>query len=307
MTDFKNLVHDHNFSIFNDKGEKRTTYVLILTAVTMMAEIVAGSAFGSMALLADGWHMGTHVAAFLITIFAYRFARKHANNPAYTFGTGKVTVLGGFASAVALAVIALVMVLESVLRLITPHAIQFNEAIIVAALGLCVNIVSAVILKEGTNHSHNHPGHHDHHHHDYNLQSAYFHVLADALTSLLAIVALFAGKFLNWIWLDPVMGIVGAAIIMRWSFLLLKQTGPLLLDASIDKEYKSAVIEAIEADADNRVTDIHIWKVGSHHYAAIITVATCIPNTNGHYKTLLKTFKRLSHVTIEVIGCESVT
>ncbi len=259
------LQHSHDFSVKNRKGERRTQYVLMLTAVTMVVEILAGSIYGSMALLADGWHMGTHVAAFMIAIFAYRYARKHANDPAYAFGTGKVNVLGGFASAVALAVVALVMLAESLQRLFDPQIIHFNEAITVAVLGLLVNLVSAILLKDG--HGHDHHAH-AHTHHDHNLRAAYMHVLADAMTSLLAIVALVSGKYFGWNWLDPVMGMAGAIIITRWSYGLLKQTSPVLLDASIDEDYRLAIREAIEGDADNRISDFHIWKVSASHYAA---------------------------------------
>ncbi len=295
----KNWQHSHDFSVKNKKGEQRTQYVLILTAITMVVEIVAGSVYGSMALLADGWHMGTHVAAFMIAIFAYRYARKHARNPAYAFGTGKVNVLGGFASAVALAVVALVMLVESLQRIIDPHAIHFNEAIVVASVGLLVNVISAVLLKGDNSHAH----HHDHHH-DHNLKAAYLHVLADALTSLLAILALLSGKFLGWDWLDPVMGIVGAIIITRWSYGLVKQTSPILLDASIEEEYQQAIKQAIEKDADNRISDIHVWKVGANHYAVIIALITHFPNSTEHYKRLLSKFHKLSHITIEVNRCQ---
>ena len=293
----KNWQHNHEFSVKNEKGEQRTKYVLILTAATMVVEIIAGSVFGSMALLADGWHMGTHVAAFMIAIFAYRYARKHANNPAYTFGTGKVNVLGGFASAIALAIVALVMLVESLQRIVNPQTIHFNEAIIVACIGLFVNVVSAFLLKD------NHSDTHHHHKHDHNLKAAYFHVLADAITSVLAIVALVLGKLLGWNWLDPIMGIVGAIIITRWSYGLLKQTSPILLDASIEEEYQQAIKETIEKDSDNRVSDIHVWKVGTNHYAAIIALVTHYPNSTEHYKRLLDKFKKLSHVTIEVNEC----
>ncbi len=298
----ENWQHSHEFSVKNEKGERRTEYVLILTAITMVVEIVAGSVYGSMALLADGWHMGTHVAAFVIAIFAYRYARKHANNPAYAFGTGKVNVLGGFASAVALAVVALVMLVESVQRIVDPQAIHFNEAIVVASVGLMINLISALLLKD--EHSHAHHDHDRHHHHDHNLRAAYLHVLADAMTSLLAIVALVSGKYLGWNWLDPVMGIVGAIIITRWSYGLLKQTGPILLDASIDKEYQQAIKEVIEGDSDNRISDLHVWKIGANHYAAIIALVTHHPNSTAHYKGLLSQFHKLSHVTIEVNECK---
>ena len=299
---FENWKHSHEYSVKNEKGEQRTLYVLILTAVTMVIEIFAGSVYGSMALLADGWHMGTHVTAFVIAIFAYRYARKHANNPTYTFGTGKVNVLGGFASAIALAVVAFVMLFESLQRIIDPHEIHFNEAIVVASIGLLINVVSAFLLKDDHGSAH----HHDrdqHHHHDHNLRAAYMHVLADALTSLLAIVALVSGKYLGWSWLDPIMGIVGAIIITRWSYGLIKQTGPILLDASIEEEYQQAIKEAVEKDSDTIISDLHVWKVGANHYAAIIALVTQHPNSTEHYKSLLSKFHKLSHITIEVNEC----
>lgn len=297
----ENWQHNHDFLVKNEKGEQRTQYVLILTAITMVVEIIAGSIFGSMALLADGWHMSTHVAAFMITIFAYRYARKHTDNPAYAFGTGKVSVLGGFASAVALAVVALVMFVESIHRIIEPQIIQFNAAIGVACVGLLVNVISAFLLKDG--HAHTHEHHEHHHHHDHNLRAAYLHVLADALTSLLAIVALLSGKYFGWNWLDPMMGIVGAIIITRWSYGLIKQTSPILLDGSIEEEYQLAIQRTIEKDSDNRITDIHIWKVGPNHYAAIISIVTHFPKATEYYKELLSEFHRLAHITIEINEC----
>lgn len=299
----KSWQHSHNFSVKTETGERRTQYVLILTAITMVVEIFAGSVYGSMALLADGWHMGTHVAAFMITLFAYGYARKHAESPAYAFGTGKVSVLGGFASAVALAVVSLVMLIESMQRIINPHMIHFNEAIAVASLGLFINIVSAFLLKDNHHHHHDHNENH-HHHEDHNLKAAYFHVLADALTSLLAIVALVLGKYFGWNWLDPAMGIVGAIIITRWSYGLLKQTSPILLDGSIDEEYQLAIKKVIEKDSDNRISDIHIWKIGSNHYAAIISLVTHFPKSTEYYKDLLSDFHRLSHITVEVNACK---
>lgn len=297
---------DHDFSVQNEQGERRTFYVLILTAITMLVEIIAGTIYGSMALLADGWHMGTHVAAFMIAIFAYRYARKHANNPEFSFGTGKVNALGGFASAIALAIVALVMLVESLQRIFEPHTIQFNEAIIVASIGLLVNIISAWLLKDDHSHSHHHADddHDEHHgHHDHNLRAAYAHVLADAITSLLAITALVAGKYLGWNWLDPMMGIVGAIIITRWAYGLIKETSPLLLDASIAEDYKFSITQAIENDADNEISDIHVWKIGANDYAAIISIVTHVPNTPDYYKALLKDFDKLSHITIEINQC----
>jgi len=250
--------------------------------------------------------MATHVAAFTITIFAYRYARSHADNPRFTFGTGKVSVLGGFASAVALAVVALVMALESVMRMFQPHAIHFNEAIGIAFVGLLVNLASGFILQAQHEHGHGHEhehGHHQHHHHDHNLRAAYLHGLADALTSLLAIVALTAGKYFGWIWLDPVMGLVGAAVITRWSYGLVRDTSQILLDGGVDEETRAAIRRAIEGDADNRIADLHVWHIGPHHYAASVSVVTHDPQAPGHYKQLLSDIPHLAHVHIEVNRC----
>jgi cation diffusion facilitator family transporter len=273
----------------------------------MAVEIAAGLAFGSMALLADGWHMATHTAAFLITIFAYRYAARNAGNPSFAFGTGKVSVLGGFACAIALASVALMMMAESLQRMAMPEPIRFNEAIAVACLGLAVNIVSAFLLQDHHHHDDHHhdgAGHDHHHHHDHNLRAAYLHVMADALTSVLAIVALLFGKFLGWQWLDPLMGIVGALVISRWSLSLLRQTGPILLDSGIDGEFLTTIRAAIERDRDNRVSDIHIWRVGPADYAAIIAIVTHAPLPTDHYKGLLQQFAELSHVSIEIHACD---
>ena len=241
---------NHDFHIEHDFGERQSYFVLVLTAATMIAEIAAGTAFGSMALLADGWHMATHVAAFAITIFAYQYARNHKDNPQYAYGTGKVSVLGGFASAVALAVVALMMAIESIMRLIMPQNILFNEAIWVAIVGLIVNVVCVFMLHDHDHgHSHDHTHEHEHsHHHDHNLRAAYFHVLADTFTSILAIGALLFGKYFGWIWMDAVMGIVGAAVIAKWSYGLLSHSSRILLDQSIDAETKNKVIDIIEGD-----------------------------------------------------------
>ena len=269
-----------------------------LTAITMVVEIIAGSFFGSMALLADGWHMATHVAAFGITVFAYRYARRHANNSQYTFGTGKVTILGGYTSAIALAVTALTIAIESVTRFFEPIAIQFNEAIAVAILGLIVNLASAWLLQDPHQHDHHH-----HHHHDSNLQAAYIHVLTDALTSILAIIALFAGKYFGWIWLDAVMGLVGAFVISKWAYDLVRDTGKILLDGAIDKQIKLDIITAIEADADNRIADLHVWYVGENRLAATISLVTHYPRLPEHYKSLLGGISSLTHVLVEVNQC----
>jgi cation diffusion facilitator family transporter len=296
----KLLQHHHDFAVIHKKGERRTKQVLVLTFLTMVVEITAGTVFGSMALLADGWHMGTHVAAFMITIIAYRYSRVHAHDDTFAFSPGKVGVLGGFASSIALGAVALMMIVESTERLLEPRIIHFDEAIAVAAFGLMINLISALLLRD----HHHHPHGHTHaHHHDQNLKAAYMHVLADALTSVLAIIALASGKYYGWNWLDPVMGMVGALVIVRWSYGLMKETSPILIDESIDASYKIAVKKKIESDADNRVSDLHIWRVGPNHFAIILSVVSHTPKPPQYYKALLKDFHRLSHITVEVNKC----
>ncbi|MFA5982962.1 MAG: CDF family Co(II)/Ni(II) efflux transporter DmeF [Methylococcaceae bacterium] len=296
------LKHSHEFARINQKAERRTRLVLVLTFFTMLLEITAGMGLGSMALLADGWHMATHVAAFMITLFAYRYSRIHADDSTFAFSPAKVSVLGGFASSVALGVVAFMMLAESAERFWLPHSIQFNEAIAVAVFGLLINLISALLLKE--HHHHAEQGHdHDHHHHDHNLKAAYLHVMADALTSILAIIALVCAKYYGWNWLDPSMGIVGALVIGRWSLGLVKETSPVLLDETIDSEYEAAIRQKIEADADNRVADLHIWRLGPSHFALIASVVTDKPRPPEHYKALLKNFPKLSHITVEVNQC----
>lgn len=295
--------HGHRYNIDDGHAERNTRRVILLTLSMMIIEITAGYIFGSMALLADGWHMGTHAAALGITAFAYYFARKHSNNPTYSFGTGKVGVLGGFGSAVVLAVIALLIGVESVGRLLSPVTIRFNEAIAVAVVGLAVNLISAYLLR-GQNHpsDDNATGHG--HHRDHNLRAAYLHVLADALTSLLAIIALITGKAFGWVWMDPIMGIVGALIISRWSYGLLVDTGRVLLDRDVNVEAVKEIRSIVESDSDNRVTDIHVWRVGSHHLSAIISIVTHYPKAPDHYKKLLADYDEMAHVTVEVNPCE---
>jgi len=269
----------------------------------MVAEIIAGLWFGSMALLADGWHMATHVAAFGIAIFTYNYARMHADNPQFTFGTGKVSVLGGFASAVALAVVALVMALESILRLVKPQVIHFNNAIGVAVLGLIVNLVCGWMLHEHPpGDSAGKPIHHDH-----NLRAAYFHVLADALTSVLAIMALISGKYFGCAWMDPIMGIVGAAVITRWSYGLMQDTSHILLDSSANEEIRFAIRRAIEQDVDSHIADMHVWYLGPRQYSASLSVVTHHPNTPEFYKHLLSDIPQLAHVMVEVNACNPAT
>jgi len=293
--------HAHYFHMAHKIGERNTRLVIALTGVMMVVEIAAGFLYGSMALLADGWHMSTHVAALGITAYAYSHARRHADDPRYSFGTGKVSVLGGFASAVALAVVALLVAVESLQRLFKPASIQFNEAIAVAFVGLAVNLVSAYLLHEGHRDDGDNKSGNAHHGRDHNLRAAYLHVLADALTSITAIVALMAGKVFGWIWMDATMGIVGAAVISRWSYGLLYDTSGILLDGAVDPETLSAIKSAIEADADNRVSDLHVWRVSPYQMSAIITVVTHYPGPPEHYKKLLAGFRDVAHVTVEVI------
>jgi cation diffusion facilitator family transporter len=293
--------HEHDFHIDQGgHGERQTRRVIALTVTMMVIEIGAGLMYGSMALLADGWHMGTHAAALGITAFAYRYARRHADDPHYSFGTGKVGVLGGFASAVALGLVALLMGVESLQRLITPQTIRFNQAIAVAVVGLVVNLVSAFLLQGHHDHDHHEHGADQPHRHDHNLRAAYLHVVADAFTSVLAIFALSFGKAFGWVWLDSAMGIVGAVVITRWSLHLLRDTAQILLDSGVHPETVAQIRTAIEADADNRVADLHIWQLSAHHAAAVISVVTHYPRDPSHYKELLADVAELSHVTVEV-------
>lgn len=291
-------------------AERRTRWVVLLTVVMMVVEIVAGTLFRSMALLADGWHMGTHAAALGVAVFAYVYARRHATDSRFTFGTGKVGALGGFGSAVGLTVVALIILGESGLRLARPAVIRFDEAIAVAVLGLLVNVVSALLLRGHHAHDDEHaPVAHDGpaddvRHHDHNLRGAYLHVLADALTSVMAIVALLAGKALGWTFMDPVMGIVGGLVIARWSYGLLRDTAVVLLDGEVPQERRRLIHTAIETQDDARVADLHVWRVGPEHLAAIVSVVTPTPRPPEHYKRLLSKQADLVHLTVEVNCCE---
>lgn len=309
--------HEHTFG--NDsprRAERRTLVVTALTVVTMVVEITAGLAFGSMALLADGLHMGSHAIALGISAFAYIYARRHAADPRFAFGTGKVNALGGFTGAVLLVVFALVMATESVSRFIEPVPIAFEWAIAVAVVGLLVNGVSVLILG-GHGHGGSHHHHHEHgesgrhHHHpdrrDFSLRAAYLHVIADALTSLLAIFALLAGKYLGAVWLDPLMGVVGAVLVARWSWNLLVDTSGVLLDRQAPSDVVDAVRGSIESHADDRVADLHLWSIGPGQYAAALSVVTDVPREPEHYRTLLPADIGIVHATIEVHKCPNHT
>jgi cation diffusion facilitator family transporter len=306
--------HEHVFlGAAHEGNERRTWIVIALTAVTMVAEIVAGTLFGSMALVADGWHMSTHAAALAITVFAYGFARRHARDPHFSFGTGKLGDLAAFASALILALVALFIAWESALRLIDPVPIVFGQAIAVAALGLGVNLLSAWLLMErghGHHHGHGHHDHHEHgHHHDHdhhgasghdnNLRAAYLHVMADAFTSVLAIAALLGGSLYGWVWLDPLIGVVGALVIAHWSYGLLRASGAVLLDTVPDRRLAEQIGERIAGD-EAEVADLHLWQVGPGHCCAIVSVIATSPKPPAAYKALLAGLPTLSHVTIEV-------
>jgi len=294
--------HSHDFTIETNLQERKVRYVFWLTTVTMVVEIGAGTWFGSMALLADGWHMGTHSAAFAIALFAYYYARKHASNPRFSFGTGKVIYLGGFASAVALAVVALIMAIESVMRLVEPQVILFNQAIAVACLGLGVNILSVFLLHGSDHHGHDHNHDHQHNHHtDHNLKAAYFHVLADTFTSVTAIVALIAGKSLGWIWMDALMGILGSLVISRWAFGLLQQTSKPLLDENASVQELQAIEAILRAKDEVDVVDFHVWQISPYHQAAIIGLVAANPLQPADYRRQLAAAGvEFSHLTIEV-------
>jgi len=304
--------HDHIFGQDQRRpGETRTLAVFALTIVTMMIEITAGVMTGSMALLADGLHMGSHALALGINAFAYWYARRHAGNPAFSFGTGKVNALGGFTGALLLAGFSAGMAFESVERLVNPTRIAFDYAIGVAVIGLVVNGVSVFILGDhdhGHSHGHGHSHDHGHHHHerthapephDHNLRSAYFHVLADALTSVLAIVALLAGKYWGTHWMDPMMGVIGAALVARWSVTLLRDTSNTLLD----KQAPPPIVEQLRgqlAQAQDEVIDLHVWSVGPGLLALEATVLTSTPCSSAQVKERISSDSGVIHATIEV-------
>ena len=300
--------HEHVFlGPKHDHNERRTWFVVALTAVMMVGEIAAGSLFGSMALLADGWHMATHACALGIAAAAYLFARQHARNSHFAFGTGKFGDLAAFSSALILAIIAVQIAYESVLRLINPVPIAYGEAIAVAVLGLAVNLVSAWLLRDS--HGHDHHGHshadHDHgghRHHDNNLRAAYVHVLADAATSVLAIAALVTAMYSGWVWADPAVGIVGAIVIASWAFGLIRDSGAVLLDVSVDKKLEAVIRDRLETRGD-RVSDLHLWQVGPGHRAAVISLVSDHPLPPATYKRRLRGLRGLSHVTVEVEVC----
>ena len=290
----------HDFVPDFSHAERRTRIVIGITAAMMVVEIVVGLMSHSMALLADGWHMSTHVIAFLITAAAYYLARRHAGNVRFSFGTGKIGVLGGFTSAVVLSIIAFLMAAESVHRLFVPLEIHFNEAIGIACVGLLVNLSCARLLAD-----HHHEGDSGSaHHEDLNLRAAYLHVLADAFTSVLAIIALAGGKFFGWAWLDPVVGIVGSGVVFSWAYTLLRDTSGILLDRTpASSDLPDQIRKAVESDGDSLVTDLHVWQVGIGKYAAMISIVAHEPKSCDAYRALLRGHDELVHVTIETQHC----
>ena len=304
--------HEHAYDAGNRAGERRTWMVVAITAATMVAEIVAGYITGSMALTADGWHMATHVVALSIAGIAYFLARRWARDERYTFGTWKIEVLGAFSSALLLGVVAIAMAIESTHRLVVPTPISFGPALVVAIIGLVVNLVSALVLEaparqqqehdHAHDHDHDHGGHH-HHHHDLNLRSAYMHVLADAFTSVLAIAALAAGLWGGWEWLDPVMGLVGGGVIAWWSKGLLADSARVLLDREMDAPIVRGIREAIQSDGDAEIADLHVWRVGRTSHAAVMTVVAHNPLAPAAYRERLKGIASLVHVSVEVNRC----
>jgi cation diffusion facilitator family transporter len=295
-------IHDHVFDEGNPLAERNTRWAVLLTIVMMVAEITSGWMFNSMALLADGWHMSSHALALGLSVAAYAAARRFAQHPRFAFGTWKIEVLGGYTSAIFLVGIAGLMLFQSVARLLAPTPIQYDQAILVAVLGLLVNLVCAWLLKDGHHHHHeDEDHHHDHNHHDLNLRAAYLHVITDALTSFLAIVALFGGKLWGANWLDPVMGIVGAILVTIWAVGLIKNTANVLLDAEMDKPIANRVKERVCSKIPKtEVTDFHLWRVGKKHYACILSLTTNSAVTPDNVKESLKDLEELAHITIEV-------
>src|SRR6184192_1455597 len=301
-TDHSRFRKAHDFVPDFSHAERRTRIVIGITAVMMVVEITVGLMSHSMALLADGWHMSTHVIAFVITSAAYYLARKHASNVRFSFGTGKIGVLGGFTSAVVLSIVAFLMAGESVRRLFVPLTIHFNEAIGIACLGLAVNLGCAFLLKD--EHDSEGQSHGSVHHRDLNLRAAYLHVLADAFTSVLAIVALTGGKFFGWSWLDPVVGLVGSGVVFSWAYNLLRDTSGILLDRiPLSSDLPNEIRRAVESDGDSMVTDLHVWQVGAGKFAAIVSIVAHEPRPSDFYRDLFREHDELVHVTIETQYC----
>jgi len=303
--------HSHVFlGETHERNERKTWAVIAICAVMMFAEIVGGWWFGSVALIADGLHMSTHAGALLIAALAYTYSRHYANDARLTFGTGKFGDLAAFTSAIALAMIALLIGYESVDRLINPVSIAFNQAIPIAVVGLGVNLLSAYLLRDDHAHHHGHAHRHDHPHvhqnshvhHDHNLRAAFVHVVADAAVSVLVIIGLLAGRQFGWVWMDPIMGLVATIVILSWSWTLIRSAGSILLDVCPDPPLARKIALRLEQGSD-KVSDLHLWRVGPGHLAAVISIVSHDPRPPEQYKRRLSGLPGLSHVTIEVVRC----
>ena len=299
--------HEHVFlGQDHARNERRSWAVVALCGAMMVAEIVGGLLWGSMALIADGLHMSTHAGALVIAALAYFYARRHARDERFVFGTGKLGDLAAFSSALVLAMIALLIGYESIARLIHPVPIAFDEAIPLAAVGLFVNLLSGLLLRDGHAHEHTADQHHDGHHHhhaDHNLRAAYVHVMADAAVSVLVLVGLSVGRLLGWLWLDPVMGIIGMLVIANWSWNLIRASGAVLLDIRTGDGIASEIEHRLENGCDDRVSDLHVWRVGPGHCAAVVSLVSDQPEPPASYKSRLIGIPGLSHVTVEVQPC----
>lgn len=292
--------HSHVFDEGNPLAQKNTAWAVALTAVMMVVEIAGGYMYNSMALLADGWHMSSHALALGLSLLAYIFARRFANDSRFAFGTWKIEVLAGYTSALLLVLVAGLMLFQSVERLLAPSPIHYDQAIAIAFIGLLVNLACAWLLKDG--HSHHHGDHeHDHHHQDLNLRSAYIHVIADAATSVLAIVALTAGKFWGASWLDPVMGVAGAGLVAIWAYGLLRDSGRVLLDAEMNAPVVTEIREVIEASpVKAAISDLHVWRVGKGKYACIVGLVTGTDVSPDYFRRQLSIHEELVHITVEI-------
>jgi cation diffusion facilitator family transporter len=301
----KQWTHEHSFGQdIRKPGENKTLVVILITIAAMAVEIAGGLKYGSMALLAEGLHMASHTSAMAVSAFAYYYARHHARDERFSFGTGKVNSLAAFAGAVLLAAFAGIMGYESIGRLISPMPIKFNQAILVAIVGVAINTICMAILQD-PDHDHSESESHAHGPHDHNLWAAYLHVLADAVTAVLAVLALLSGKYLRLNWLDPVMGLVGMVLVGRWSWSLIRGSSRVLLDMQAPEDVRKAVREAIESDNDTRVTDLHIWSMGPGVMAAEISIVSSQPRTPDHYARLIPKELHLAHKTIEINQCLS--
>lgn len=317
LNQVRDWTHHHVFDDHNPLAEKRTRLVTLLTIVMMVVELIAGWAFHSMALLADGWHMSSHAVALGLSAAAYALSRRLAHDERFAFGTWKIEVLGGYTSAVFLVGVAVYMTYESVVRLVTPASIAFNQAIGIACVGLLVNLLSAWLLAgagghhgiaaHGHSHDHGHEHEHDHgstphdHHHDLNLRSAYVHVAADAATSVLAIIALVAGKYFGTVWLDPVMGLIGALLVLSWAVSLIRDTARILLDAEMDAPVVAEIREVVSAaPIPAQIQDLHVWRIGKGKYACVLSVATTAAASPDQFREWLSIHEELVHVTVEI-------